>query len=74
LILVDASALVVADAGVILDTSDQALVEMNDAPAPPTEATIYISLWASNLVGIRCERTISWKILPGAVQYTATLT
>ena len=73
LILVDAPALVVADDGVILDTSDQAVVQMDDAPAPATAATLYVSLWQENLVGIRVERFINWKVVPGAVQFTATV-
>jgi hypothetical protein len=74
LILVDAPALVVADDGVVLDTSDQASLQMDDAPTPATAATVAISLWAMNLVGLRVERIINWKVLPGAVQFTATLT
>ena len=74
LILLDPPALLVADDGVILDTSDQALVQMDDAPTPATAATIMVSLWAANLVGLRVERIVNWKIVPGAVQFTATLT
>ncbi len=74
LILVDAPALVVADNGLVIDTSDQALLQMDDAPTPATAATVVISLWAMNLIGLKVERTVNWKLLPGAAQFTATLT
>ena len=49
-------------------------VQLADDAAPPTAATVYTSLWQDNLSGIRVERFINWKLLPGAVQFTATLT
>lgn len=73
LILVDAPALIVADAGLDMETSEEALLQMDDAPTPPAPETVYVNLWQSNLIGVRVERTINWKILPGAVQFTATL-
>lgn len=73
LILVDAPAIAVADGGLELDISDEALVELNDAPAPPTAGTVYTSLWQANLAGIRVERFINWTAPVGAVQFTATL-
>ena len=57
----------------MIDTSNQALLQMDDAPTPATAATVVISLWAMNLIGLKVERTINWKILPGAVQFTATM-
>ena len=72
-ILVDAPAVSVADDGLELDVSDQALVQMDSAPTdPPTAATIMTSLWQDNLVGIRVERFINWQVPTGAVQYFVT--
>ena len=73
LILLDPPVLAVADEGVELDISDQAMVEMNDAAAPATAATLYTSLWQDNLTGVRVERFINWKAAAGSVQFTATL-
>jgi hypothetical protein len=68
-ILVDASAIAVAEGELGLDVSRQAVVQMDTAPAtPPTPA---VSLWQQNLVGLRVERMMNWQVLvPGAVQYT----
>jgi hypothetical protein len=74
LILLDPPVLAVADDGLELDVTDQALIEMNDAAAPATAATLYVSLWQENLVGIRVERFVNWKAAAGSVQFTATLT
>jgi HK97 family phage major capsid protein len=74
LILLDPPVLAVADDGLELDVSDQAIVQMDDAPAPASAATIYANLWQDNLAGIRVERYINWKVLAGSVQFTATLT
>ena len=74
LIFVDAPAIAVADDGIELDVSDQALVQMDDAPTPATASTLYTSLWQENKVGIRVERYLNWKAATGAVQFTATLT
>jgi HK97 family phage major capsid protein len=74
LILLDPPVLVVADDGLELDITDQAMVEMNDAAAPATATTLYSSLWQENLVGIRVERFVNWKAAANSVQFTATLT
>jgi hypothetical protein len=74
LILLDAAALAVADDGVALDTSNEAMVEMSDAPTPATAATIYLNLWQANMVGVRTERYINWKLASGALAFTTTLT
>ena len=72
LILLDPPVLAVADDGLEFDITDQAMVEMNDAAAPATAATLYTSLWQDNLVGIRVERFVNWKAAAGSVQFTAT--
>ena len=74
-LLVDAAAVAVADAGVQLDTSQQAVIEMNDAAAtPPVAATIFESLWGRNLVGIKCERYVNWTKDANAVQFAVVVT
>jgi HK97 family phage major capsid protein len=57
LILVDAAAIGYADGGAILESSNQALVEMDDAPSGGGTA---VSLFQKNLTGVRVVRFISW--------------
>jgi hypothetical protein len=65
---IDAAATIYADNGLVLDTSRTADVQMDDAPT--TNATaIPSSLWQHNRVGIKGERIVAWKIVPGAVQF-----
>jgi len=47
------------EGGLEVDASDQASIEMNDAPTGG--ATSLTSLWQNNLIGIRCERVINWQ-------------
>ena len=47
------------EGGLEVDASDQASIEMNDAPSGG--ATSLTSLWQNNLIGIRCERVINWQ-------------
>lgn len=59
------------DGGIQIDMSDQASLQMDTAPTnnsyTPT-ATQLVSLWQSNSVGFRAERTINWaKRRTGAV-------
>jgi hypothetical protein len=51
--------------------SREASVQMDSAPTnPPAAATVLVSLWQMNMVGIRAERFINWKKRrTGAVQY-----
>lgn len=59
LILIDASAVLLADDGQAdFSISQQAAVQMNDAPS--AGATTLTSLFQNNLIGIRCERFINW--------------
>ena len=61
------------EGGFAVDMSREASLEMNDAPTsginPPTAPTgATISLWQTNSVGLRAERTINWmKRRPEAV-------
>src|SRR5262245_45933334 len=61
-----------ADDGVtIIDSSDQASIQMETAPdSPPTASSAYVSLWQLNWVGLRVERWITWlKRRSQAAQY-----
>jgi len=50
------------DGGVSIDVSREASVEMNTTPTSPvTASSAFVSLWQSNLVGLRAERFINWK-------------
>lgn len=72
IILAKASEILLADDGVtMLDVSTEASLQMDSAPTdPPAAATVFVSLWQMNMVGIRAERYINWgKRRAGAVQY-----
>lgn len=72
IILAKASEILLADDGqTMLDASTEASLQMDSAPTdPPAAATVFMSLWQMNMVGIRAERYINWgKRRPGAVQY-----
>jgi len=50
------------DGGVNIDVSREASVEMNTTPTSPVAAaTVLVSLWQQNLIGLRAERFINWK-------------
>lgn len=71
-ILANASDILLADDGqVTIDVSREASVQMDDSPTNPVvAATVLVSLWQHNLVGIRAERMIAWiKGRAAAVQY-----
>lgn len=45
-----------------LDVSREASLQMDTAPTDPTvAATVMVSLWQRNLVGLRAERFINWQ-------------
>ena len=73
-ILVNASDIYEADeGGIAIDMSREASLEMSDAPThnstTPTAASL-VSLWQTNSVGIRAERTINWaRRRPASVAY-----
>jgi hypothetical protein len=63
--LVNASDIYFADdGGIDIAMSDQASLQMDDAPTnasgPTVAATSLVSLWQTNSVGFRAERTVSW--------------
>jgi HK97 family phage major capsid protein/HK97 family phage prohead protease len=59
------------DGGVSIDTSEQASLQMDSAPASPADATtVYVSLWQTNTIGLRAERFVNWqKANANAVKY-----
>jgi HK97 family phage major capsid protein/HK97 family phage prohead protease len=61
--LIDARGILMADdGGLTIDVSREASVQMDSAPDnPPTGTTVMVSLWQSNLVGLKAERFINWK-------------
>lgn len=46
------------DGGVSIDMSQEASVQMNDAPSAGAQSLV--SLWQNNLIGIRAEQYINW--------------
>ena len=61
IILLDQSQLMVADDGeTTIDTSTEASLQADSAPATPP--TPLISLWQQNLLGIKAERYIYWMM------------
>ncbi len=61
-VLVHAPSILYADdGGVSIDVSREASLQMDSAPANPSDATtVMVSLWQRNLVGLRAERFITW--------------
>lgn len=70
-IVLDAPGIYLADGGLDLDTSEEALLEMVDAPTnPPVAATVYLSLFQTNMIAIRAERFVCWTVVASnAVQF-----
>jgi hypothetical protein len=66
------------EGGIAVDMSREASLEMSNTPtgrstgggSPGTpNATSLVSLWQTNSVGFRCERTVNWQLRrPGSVQ------
>lgn len=60
IVLVQPREVLVADeGGVTIDVSNQASVQMSDAPAAGAQSLV--SFWQNNLVGIKAERYITWR-------------
>ena len=71
-ILVHGPSILFADeGGVSIDVSREASIQMDSAPANPSDATtVLVSLWQRNLVGLRAERMITWiRARTAAVTY-----
>jgi HK97 family phage major capsid protein len=60
IVLMDAAEILLADDGqVMLDSSREAAIQMDSAPATP--ATPLVSLWQQNLLALKAERYIWWQ-------------
>jgi len=67
---IDASGLLLVDAGIDLAISTQADVQLESVPAEPdTAATVRVSLFQRNLLSIRAERTLNWRARADAVAW-----
>jgi HK97 family phage major capsid protein/HK97 family phage prohead protease len=64
IILAKADEILLADDGqVTIDASREASLQMESAPdSPPTGSTVLTSLWQHNMVGIKAERFINWRL------------
>ncbi|HJV28857.1 MAG TPA: phage major capsid protein [Aromatoleum sp.] len=66
IVLLDQAAVLMADEGIRLDVSEQAALQMEDAPSAGAQAMV--SLWQNNLVAFLMERRLNWSApLPGTV-------
>ncbi len=75
IILAHAPSILFADeGGVRIDVSREASVQMDSAPTDTVDATtVYLSLWQRNLIGLKAERIITWKVARStAVTYITT--
>jgi HK97 family phage major capsid protein len=64
IILLLANEVLLADDGAVtIDLSREASLQMETAPdSPPTASTVTVSLWQNNLVAVKAERFINWKL------------
>jgi HK97 family phage major capsid protein len=71
IVAIDASEILIADAGVELDVSENAILQMDSSPTHPIVAgTSVVSLWQHNLIAVRVLRFINWaRRRSGAVAY-----
>jgi Phage capsid family len=71
-IAIDPQGTFVADAGIAIDISTEAALQMDSAPDQPvTATTVVTSLWQNNLAGFRVERFVGWQAVSGACKYLA---
>jgi HK97 family phage major capsid protein len=68
IIAIDPGGVVVSDGGVVVDISDQAALQFDDAPVG-TAAAVVTSLWQTNQIGFKVERLVNYAAVPGAVAY-----
>jgi HK97 family phage prohead protease len=69
IIILDPKRTFYSDAGLEVDYSEHAALEMDSAPVG-TAAAVVTSLWQQNLVGYRMTRFVSWGKAPNAVAYS----
>lgn len=61
IVVLDAAEILLADDGAEFDTSEQATVQLDTAPADPvTAAAVMTSFWQLNLIGVLVRRVIRW--------------
>jgi HK97 family phage major capsid protein len=64
IVLINASDIYLAEEGLMVDSSGEASIQMDDTPTQDglagTGASL-VSLWQNNLLGIKVERFITWK-------------
>jgi hypothetical protein len=72
-IALDPDAVLLADNGMEFSHSEQATLEMNDAPTNPvTAAVVLVSMWQLNSIAFRVERFLNFQAVTGAVKYLTT--
>ena len=72
--MVDAAGLAYFEEGAGMDRTEQATIELNDAPVG-TAAAVPVSLWQANLVALRVELFTNWAaVKSGSVSYVAGVT
>jgi HK97 family phage major capsid protein len=74
--LVDANDILIADDGQMLfDASSEASLQMDSAPTdPPVAATVFVSLWQQNMLGIKIERYIYWMMRRAVANFVYQIT
>lgn len=66
-ILVDARALLTASDTVVLDASQEATIQLDNAPDNPADAsTVLVSLWQANMTGLLATRHIGFQVIRAA--------
>ena len=62
------------DGGIEIDTSEEALIQMDSAPTdPPVAATVFESLWQKHRWAVKCTRWLAYlRAQTGAVSYMLT--
>lgn len=58
IVILDQTAVLMADEGIRLDVSEQAALQFDDAPSAGAQALV--SLWQNNLVAFLIERRLNW--------------
>lgn len=71
IIMLDPEGVLYAAGALEITFTREASLQLNDVPdAPPTAATVFVSLWQANCVAYRLLRYLSWAAVPGAVKYS----
>lgn len=77
LALIDPTGIVAGDTGIEVDITDQATIEMLDASLQQDGTTgagaQQVSLWQSDLIGIRIDRRVNWNAVRPSVSYIQNL-